>query len=468
MRLNSLALIAGAACGFALAGTLFAQTATTNRQPKVDQEGTNIIREGSGKRRTDLNKLELTSFPADAWSKLSSWTNGSAPTATDLAGKVVLIVTWKDWHPVSKRALDFSRRLAESKSSQGLVVIGVHDTEDWDNADKLAAPKDSTFLLAHDSKGEFRKALMSDADPDFYLIDRAGQLRYADIETESVEVGVTALLAEESKTAEGTKGRLVTDAAMRDEEARRSAALARQTQFIAIPELPWIRPDRDKYDIAKWPPLPRDENLDINKEPEPKPISIPDTDWHPKRPEFNGRVVFFYFFHPWMLGSFSNQMHEIDIMARQLGRDVVVVGVITNFDNINGYQVPDKEKTPEYLREQMEKYGKSRNFDHYLVCDPNRTLITAITTETEIPLPFLAFASSDNLVRWWSHPRAPAREASLRRIIENDPGVRIRREAEEAWIKSRQNNPAAPTFTTPAGIIPPSTPAPAGSAPTGG
>lgn len=445
----------------ALAGLALTSVAQQPRTLTVPQEGENIIREGSGPRREALNKMELKAFPSDAWSKLTDWKNGDAPTASSLQGKVVLICTWKDWHPLSKSALKTARRLAEQKGAEGLVVIGVHDQEDWDQAEKPAAPANATFLLAHDSKGEFRKAIQSDADPDFYLIDRAGQMRYADIDTQSVEPAVVALLAEKADDAAGTEGRLQSEAKKRAEEAARTAALQQQIRFDNIPELPWTRPDKELYDKAKWPRLPRDDNLGINEEPQPKPISLPDTDWYPKKPETNGRVVLFYFFHPYMLRSFSDTIHEVDLWARQLGRDVVIVGVITNFETFDGYQIPDKEKTPQYLREQMESYGKTRNMDHYFVCDPNRSLIDAIIGQNNggvVMLPFFAISSSDNLVRWWSHPRSPSFEGSLERIVRNDPGVKVRREAEEAWIKSHA--PAVPA--APADGPAPATPAPAG------
>lgn len=446
MRTIARPVVLAALAGLSLAMTAAAQQ---SRPLKVEQDGQNIIREGSGPRREALNKMELKAFPSELWSKLSDWTNGEAPSASSFEGKVVLICTYKDWHPVSKNALRAARRLAEQRGAEGLVVIGVHDPEDWDDAEKLTAPANATFLLAHDTKGEFRKALDSDADPDFYVIDRAGQMRYADIATESVDAAVAACLAEKADDAATTQARLKAEAETRAREAARTAAIQAQAQFINIPELPWTRPDKEEYDKAAWPRLPRDEGMDINSEPQPKPISLPDTDWFPRKPETNGRVIYFYFFHPYMLRGMAEQMHSIDLAQRQLGRDVVVVGVITNFDSLNGYRIPDKEKTPEYLREQMEKYGKSRNFDHFFVADPNRAIIDAIVGQdmTEIPLPFYAIASSDNLVRWWSHPRAPGARASLERILKADPGVKARRDAEDAWIKA--NIPAAAPEPTP-------------------
>ena len=43
------------------------------------------LREGTGQRLADLDKLELTPFPASNWALLSDWANGDAlsPATTD-------------------------------------------------------------------------------------------------------------------------------------------------------------------------------------------------------------------------------------------------------------------------------------------------------------------------------------------------------------------------------------------------
>jgi len=56
----------------ALAGMSIALTtvAQQSRPLKLEQEGKDVIREGSGSRRDTLNKMELKAFPSDALSKL--------------------------------------------------------------------------------------------------------------------------------------------------------------------------------------------------------------------------------------------------------------------------------------------------------------------------------------------------------------------------------------------------------------
>src|SRR5437899_5198040 len=112
-RLNSTL----AAFGLALASTAFAQPM--------------IVREGEGQHRRDCDKMELKPFPADAWSKLSEWTNGPALTPGAASGKVVLIVTWADWYQPSVRALGLAKRLSEKYAKDGLIVVAAHDAQGW-------------------------------------------------------------------------------------------------------------------------------------------------------------------------------------------------------------------------------------------------------------------------------------------------------------------------------------------------
>src|SRR4030095_5940001 len=62
-----------------------------------------------------------------------------------------------------------------------------------------------TFAYGVDAQNEFRKALLSTQDPDFYIVDRAGNLRYADVETASVEGAVNFLVDETADTAAAPK-----------------------------------------------------------------------------------------------------------------------------------------------------------------------------------------------------------------------------------------------------------------------
>jgi hypothetical protein len=171
-RLSGLVISVGAAVVWQGAASSPALAQSARPAGPVNPE---VVREGSGDRRAALNAKELSAFDATAWSKVTKWAGDKAPAAADTDGKVVLICTCKHYHPVSKRAMESALRLAERHADKGLVVIAVHDGQDWDGAQKAAtasanAPKNTAFFVGFDEKGEFRKAIGSDGDPDFYFI----------------------------------------------------------------------------------------------------------------------------------------------------------------------------------------------------------------------------------------------------------------------------------------------------------
>lgn len=432
-----------AAAAVSLAGAVSAQTA--------QQSDPLIIREGEGLRRTQLDKMELAPFPADAWAKLSDWKNGNAVSGADISGKVVLICTYSDWYAPAKRGFSLARRMAETYGAQGLVVVCAHHKEGWANAPKPAAPAGAMMLLAHDAQGAFRDALRVDQDPDFYFIDRSGQMRLADVTTESVEEGCKLLLAETPEAAAGTKQRLADEARQRDLDQRRVDALREQVDLTQMPSLPFMDPTADQYKNAKWPELPRDPNNYQNKEAklEPRPIPLPEANWFPSKPDLKGRAVLIYLWHPDLAMSFDRFMNQADLFQRQRGRDLIVVGVMTNFSGVQNMEseMTESQKDPAKLLKRLETFAKSRKFEHYLTFDPSGAIFDAVKNQNnEIAWPMLIVVSTDRMARWWpvfdsSNQRVIAGVhwlAALDRVLAVDPGVQARRAAEAEWIRQHQ------------------------------
>lgn len=408
-------------------------------------QGFSPVRAGSGESRAAMDKMELAPFPSAAWAHLTDWKNGSGPDGV-AGGKVVLIVNWSDYHPASRRAFLLAQRLSGKYGKDGLVVIASHGTSGWDEADKPKPAEGAMLLIAHDAKGEFRKALRSDADPSFYLIDRAGQMRFAGVASSSVEAAVQALLAEDADAAKGIKSRMASEAAKRDAEERRTRDLRERLDLVTIPELPFPKPDEQAYEKAKWPRLPRDTNKkDEIAYLEPRDVTLPEADWFPKKPKLDGKIVVAYFWHP-RVPQLTNEFFPFfDDLARKHGRDVVFVGVLSNYNGISVGGKPiellKEEQDPEKLRKQMDRYMKARNFEQYLVLDlENSVMNTAIPAENRqegfIPL---ALISSDGKARWWGYKPAVTWDSALDVMLRNDPGVLARRKVEEEYIRSKAN-----------------------------
>lgn len=401
------------------------------------------IREGDGPRRAELNKMELKAFPTEAWSKLSDWKNTSGVTTAETGGKVVLILTWSDYVPTSQKGFDLAKRLAESKAKEGLVVVCAHGTKGWDEANKPKSGEGVKLFLAHDAKGEFRSAIKSDADPDFYVIDRAGQMRFADITTETVQGAVEAVLAESSGDAGKVNERIAADRAAADAALRKSESINQQLDYTNIPELAFTKPTAEEYQKAKWPKVPRDPNAaqygNENKKPEPKSISLPgDSDFFPKKPETNGRLTLVYLWHPKYIKSFEREMPKADLLQRQYGRDLVVVGALV-VPNNNNQQLAEEDRDPEKLRKRMQEYAKARQTKHAFVLDAGNSLFNSVAgNQNEFPVPFYILIGTDGLAHWWSTTEAMDPTGPLLTMLENDPGVLARRKAEEEYVKARK------------------------------
>lgn len=414
-------------------------------------EAPQITREGEGPRRAALNKRERTPFPADAWTKLSDWTNGPALSPTAAEGKVVLIVTWTDYLPTARRAVAAATRLADRHAKDGLIVVMVHDAKEWASASKPKSTVDAAALLvAHDASGEFRKALDVDQDPDFYLIDRAGQLRFADITSEAIEGAVTMLLAEKADAAAGVNDRIKQANEDARRAAQRAAAANARADMVQIPVLPFPKPSEADYNKVKWPDRPRDENV----RDDPKAmvtlgeVKLPETGWFPRKPSLDGKVVFAYTWHPGVDISYTELADFIDTMQRQYARDVVFVGVVTMYENLNGITLTKDDKDPEKVKERVAKFLEIRNYDHYIALGldadiHSAALSTAGGSSGSSLVPGIVILSSDGKARYATFPREKRNifyRAALDAIVAADPGVKARRKVEDEWLKAQKEN----------------------------
>ncbi len=422
MKLHRLILVAGLVLSAGLASPAL---------------GDDFKREGEGARRSALDKMELKPFPAEAWAQLTDWTNGAAPTPGDLNGKVILICTWADWYAPCKRAMNQATKLAEKYGKDGLVVIAPHNATGWAEAKKPAAPKDSVFLLANDPKGEFRKAINADQDPNFYVIDRAGQMRFADLDKSAVEGAVESLLKEKAEDAASINTKLATDAAKKEAESRRTASINQGASLVDLPEISFPEPSADRYKNAAWPRMPKLENepapADPNSPPPPIQMLLPETGWIGPKPQLKGRARLVYFWHP--DARLTTQiMPRMDTLKMQRSRDLVVVGAASKIADNTGEN--KLELDPKKLEARVREFTSARNLKHSIIVDPSGQLFdTSRRSQTgEFPIPWVAIVSSDGVMRWSGPMGAPSFEAALDKVLGVDPGIQARRAAEAEYL----------------------------------
>ena len=101
-----------------------------------------VRNEGTGNRRTALDRMVFHPAPIDVVLGASEWV-GDKPSAADLSGKPVLVFTFAEWYRPSHAAAMLAKRLQAQHSD--LVVIGVHDDEGWEEAVAFAQKRKPEF-----------------------------------------------------------------------------------------------------------------------------------------------------------------------------------------------------------------------------------------------------------------------------------------------------------------------------------
>ncbi len=394
-----------------LAGLLGAAGVAAADVPRVWQP--EIRREGTGARRDDLNALELKPFAPSSWATLKGWTSGPAPTAESLKGKVVLIVTWAAWHPASVGAVGRAERLLASQGEKGLVVIAVHDAKRYEMATKLVQERGLKSLVAQDAGGVFRQAIKADLDPNFYLLERAGNLRFADIESEMLEQATDLLVNEKPEDAAKVPAAFTGAVkAAKGPAVRTKAVVAAATEGEFKPPLPNL------YELAKWPA----RNPGTDEKPIPgtdmQGQRVPDADtfgqantWLTAKPKLAGRVVVLFF------GNADNAPVRrarpgLVSLSDRYPLDLVVLAVAPHDSDTVAMQRTFRENPPGYS----------------VMQDAATGVAAAIGSRGEDPI--VAVVSTDGTVRWQGLATDPGFRPAVEQTLAADPGVAARRSAQ--------------------------------------
>ena len=381
-----------------------------------------IVREGAGDRREQLNKMEFGAFDLGLVEGLSGWQNSEPITAEQLDGKVVVLFTWANWYPTSLRALPIAQRVHERFGEKGVVVIGVHNPDEYAGVEQVIARRHLTFPVAHDAGGTLREALLVDQDPDFYVIDRAGQLRYADIETGSVLSAVEALGGESTEEARALPGLLEKQARQARTEARRSHRVSEKYIEALRSEVPFVLPDPEAYSEVEWTPEDEDDpyrggrSQDEVGKPFPAAQALGTVTWFGAEPENKGRVVVVAFWSPSSEPS-RRALSKLEAIQDINKAKLVVIGLVGS-----------AEQTEARIRSFLGD-DETNVFHAY---DGGGAIAESVRVRT---VPYVMVLSSDGVVRWQGDPNDAAFDGAVDRIIDLDPGVKARLAAREAYLK---------------------------------
>ncbi|MBX3364682.1 MAG: redoxin family protein [Phycisphaeraceae bacterium] len=404
-----------------------------------------IEREGAGERRATLDAMERKPAPEGLWSHLTDWHGLEKPfTEADFAGKVVVVCTWARWYQPSVRALSILKDLQDQYGERGLVTIAVHNPRGFNAEEAARRAAELRSLVAFDHTGAFREMLHVDQDPDFYVFDRAGQLRYADITNAAVAPAVQELIGETRAQAERLTDRLEAERRQRDEAFRATDAINPEVDFRILPDLPFIPPAAEDWLNITWPRLPVDPNNPVvSQQASPIAVPIPPAAgmFPPVQPSRAGRATVVYFWHPDHPRTYERVMSNMDRLYRARGRDLIVIGVVSSFSAQSGFGETDTSAETLRLGQTLMGMIQTRRLQHWLTADLANTMLSAVrggqmSYQSQSPEAYAAVISSDGILRWHGNPLTSSFDAAVDQVLRVDPGIRARRAAEDEYIRT--------------------------------
>jgi hypothetical protein len=425
--------------------------AASSLLPLAAFAGADVLRDSTGARRVELDKMELQPFPP-VWEGLTEWTNGDPVKPADLSGKPALLVNWASWNLASVRALSIAQKMADQYGPQGLVVVGIHHAQGWDAADKIAKEKGAKFPIAHDT-GAYRKAVKIDHEPEYFVIDRAGHLRYASVSAGSVDEAVSEVVAETAAAAGDVPQIRKDREAQAAAQGRRTGSIREDFEFKTLPPVPpGYTPQPEKaYKDARWPSIEKElgKNFGLldqdGKHLEPK-LEFQPSVWFPRKPETQGRVQVIYFWHPDVHQTYSPVMNQMDLLQEHYLRDVAVIGALVgekvlNPEKQNSQQGVDEEAELEKLKKKYEGFVKSRTYSHTLAVDLSMTCLSSLNQQNgsrNFPVPGAMIVSTDGTIRWMGWTNRSDFNSALDNVLASDPGIQKRRALDREYIENKK------------------------------
>lgn len=402
---------------------------------------------GGPDRLVEVRALETRAFDPARLAGLASW-SGDPITTESLDGKVLVLLAWDQREARSVRLLPTLSRL-ERTMGDSVVALAVHTQEGWDDAKHRIDAGRVPVASAHDADGAFFDMLNTAAHPNLYVIDKAGQIRLADLDPRDLARAVGTLSRE-------TKAQATADLPNRIErlaEARRlipnadpahdqgvqpgtdmpnpdagprkgdpAAGPGRPAHSapppMILPESPEAtpRPPASAYTAAAWHSVNNTNRLNaINMQGKPLTVALGNETWLTEKPEraVNEHVLVLDFWATWC-GPCIRASPLLDELQTRHAGDLLVLGMA---GQAAGSRYPEDERA---IRAFIASHPVSYSHLHDAQKRVYRSLnITAI--------PHVLVISTDGVVRWQGNPHDPAFRRAVDATVQADPLLAARR-----------------------------------------
>lgn len=354
------------------------------------QRGPRVMREGDSVHRQAMQELETKPFDTELFAGLDSWTSGQALDAQSIEGKVVLFSLVSVNDKKSMMMLSSLARMNRQFGERGLVTLAVHPEDGWDLLQEKIDAGRVKVQVAKDIGGAFAEAIGADDYPDLFLIDRAGQLRYADIEKKSLKGAVAGLLKEtpEEAIANGVIQAQQAEAAAQAEEL---AEKADEKHVLTAAD----------YAKANWPSFNKGTIKAKNMQGMRLPVNLGNEKWLTEKVETQGKVLVLDFWATWC-GPCRRASPILDQLQQDHKDQLAVLA-------ISGQHDPEQD---------VRKYVASTKHSYSHLYDGQQSIYRKMEIRA---IPHTLILSTDGIIRWQGNPLNPGFKAALEKVIEVDP-----------------------------------------------